>query len=429
VQLFFFVTFFKNDVRIKYCCNVRENLKEFVINFTITAMTDFLFKQAKGILCQSHYRGINLEDLLNREPVSMDSENVSAFIRNRKIMITGAAGSIGKELVRHIISFKPEQVVLIDLAESGIYEMEADLKDIISSETKIETIPANITDPHRMKHIFQKYQPQIVFHAAANKHVPMMEKHPYEAINTNIFGTKLLADLAMEYQIEKFIFISTDKAVNPTNVMGATKRVGEMYLQNLNNKSGSTTQFIIIRFGNVLGTQGSAVPLFIDQINEGGPVTITHPEVMRYFITIQEACQLVLEAGAIGCAGEVFVLDMGEPVLIKDLAEKLIQLAGSKVQIKLSYIGLRPGEKLLEERLRDDEKNKLTHHAKITIAQLTPVCSDMMNEMLLLLKRALEKGEDDELVSILKEIVPEYISNNSEFEKLDLLREGKSFKE
>ena len=395
-------------------------------------MTDFLFKQTtqvKGTLRQSHYGGVNLEDLLDREPINMDSENVSAFIKSRKIMITGAAGSIGKQLVRQIISFKPEQVVLIDLAESGIYQMEADLKDILFSETKIEIIPANITDSHRMKHIFQKYQPQIVFHAAANKHVPMMEKHPYEAIKTNIFGTKLLADLAIEYQIEKFVFISTDKAVNSTNVMGATKRVGEMYLQNLNNKSGSTTQFIMIRFGNVLGTQGSAVPLFIDQINEGGPVTITHPEVMRYFITIQEACQLVLEAGAVGCAGEVFVLDMGEPVLIKDLAEKLIKLVASKVHIKLIYIGLRPGEKLLEERLRDDEKDKSTHHAKITIARLTPVCSDTMNEMLLLLKRALEKGEDDEMVSILKEIVPEYISNNSEFGKLDLLRESKSFKE
>jgi FlaA1/EpsC-like NDP-sugar epimerase len=253
----------------------------------------------------------------------------------------------------------------------------------------------------------------------------MMEKHPYEAIKTNIFGTKVLADLAEEYQIEKFVFVSTDKAVNPTNVMGATKRVGEMYLQNLNNKSGSTTQFIIIRFGNVLGTQGSAVPLFIDQINEGGPVTITHPDVMRYFITIQEACQLVLEAGAVGCAGEVFVLDMGEPVLIKDMVEKLIQLAGAKVDadIKLSYIGLRPGEKLLEERLRDDEKNLLTHHPKITIARLTPVLSDTMNEMLLLLKRSLETGDDNEMVSLLKDIVPEYISKNSEFEKLDLLRD------
>lgn len=391
-------------------------------------MTDFLFNQvsqSKGSLRKSQSNGFNLEDLLNREPVNLDRENISAFISNRKIMITGAAGSIGKQLVRQIILFKPEQLVLIDLAESGIYEMEADLKDILSSETIIKTIPANITDTHRMTHIFKQYQPQIVFHAAANKHVPMMEKHPYEAIKTNIFGTKLLADLAREYQVEKFVFVSTDKAVNPASVMGATKRVGEMYLQNLNNKSEITTQFIMIRFGNVLGTQGSAVPLFIDQIQNGGPVTLTHPDVMRYFITIKEACQLVLEAGAVGCAGEVFVLDMGEPVLIKDLAERLIQLAGSKVNIdiKLSYIGLRPGEKLLEERLKNDEKNISTHHAKITIARLTPVCSDTMNEMLLLLKKALERGEDDEMVSILKDIVPEYISNNSEFEKLDFSRE------
>jgi FlaA1/EpsC-like NDP-sugar epimerase len=374
---------------------------------------------------QKKLRSFNPEDLLNRDPIELDKKSISEFLRNKRIMITGAAGSIGKQLVRQILGFNPAQLVLIDLAESGIYDLKADLEALGASETKVETLPANITDPYRMEHIFKKFEPQIVFHAAANKHVPLMEDHAYESIKINVFGTKIVADLAMKYQVEKFVFVSTDKAVNPSNVMGATKRVGEMYMQNLNNKSDLTTQFIIIRFGNVLGTQGSVVPLFIDQINGGKDISITHPDVMRYFITIQEACQLVLEAGAVGCAGEVFVLDMGEPVLIKDLAERLVTLAGLKlnVDIRLVYIGLRHGEKLLEERLRDDERNVITHHKKISITRLSPVCSDTMNEMLLLLKRSLESGEDDAMVSILKKMVPEYVSSNSKYEKLDRVQQ------
>jgi FlaA1/EpsC-like NDP-sugar epimerase len=374
---------------------------------------------------QKKLRSFNPEDLLNRDPIELDKKSISEFLRNKRIMITGAAGSIGKQLVRQILGFNPAQLVLIDLAESGIYDLKADLEALGASETKVETLPANITDPYRMEHIFKKFEPQIVFHAAANKHVPLMEDHAYESIKINVFGTKIVADLAMKYQVEKFVFVSTDKAVNPSNVMGATKRVGEMYMQNLNNKSDLTTQFIIIRFGNVLGTQGSVVPLFIDQINGGKDISITHPDVMRYFITIQEACQLVLEAGAVGCADEVFVLDMGEPVLIKDLAERLVTLAGLKlnVDIRLVYIGLRHGEKLLEERLRDDERNVITHHKKISIARLSPVCSDTMNEMLLLLKRSLESGEDDAMVSILKKMVPEYVSSNSKYEKLDRVQQ------
>ena len=390
-------------------------------------MTDFLLRNTHP--SENSFQGnrllkFSIADLLDREIIDLDKENISEFIKDRKIMITGAAGSIGKELLQQIISFNPRQLLLIDSHESGIYELDTMLGEIAPCETDVQTIPANITDSHRMMHLIRQYRPQIIFHAAANKHVPMMEKHPYEAIKNNIFGTVLLADLSVQYNVEKFIFISTDKAVNPSGVMGASKRVCEMYLQSLNNKPDVTTKFVTIRFGNVLGTQGSVLPLFLRQINDRSALTLTHPEMTRYFITVQEACLLVLEAGTIGRTGEVFVFDMGEPVVIKSMAEKLIGLAGLETgtDIKLIYIGLRPGEKLLEERLKNDEENSATHHAKITIAYLKPVCSHTINGMLLLLEQAMETGDDDKMVSVLKDIVPEYISNNSRFEKLDLIK-------
>ena len=371
---------------------------------------------------QKQRKHFDLEQLLDRDPVQLDTINIKNFVRNKRIMITGAAGSIGRHLSKQLTLFKPNRLLLIDSSETGIYELDEELKNIYE-DIEIITIPANITDPRRMKHIFQHYQPQIVFHAAANKHVPIMEKNPYEAIKTNILGTKILADLSNEYWVEKFVFISTDKAVNPTGIMGASKRCSEMYLQSLAAETGITTQYVITRFGNVLGSSGSVIPRFVKQIDRGGPVEITHPDVMRYFITMQEACQLVLEAGAIGQSGEVFILEMGDRILLKDLAQKMIRLSGFRVgeDIGIIYIGLRPGEKLLEERLNKHEKINPSQSSSITITNGHSVNSRFMADTIRQLEKALDSGEDNEMVLILKNAIPEYISHNSEFEKLDLL--------
>lgn len=369
----------------------------------------------------------NLEDLLDRELIELDTKNISDFLRNKRILITGAAGSIGRNLIKQILLFKPKRLFLIDLSETGIYELEEELTQFPIHEVEIIVFPANITDPVRMKDLFQRCQPQIVFHAAAYKHVPIMEKHPYEAIKTNVLGTKILANLAVDFWVEKFVFISTDKAVNPSSVMGASKRCCEMYLQSLDHDITINTQFIIARFGNVLGTNGSAILRFREQIKKGGPVTITHPEVMRYFITMKEACQLVLESGAIGKTGEVFIFDMGDKIFLKDLVQKMIRLSGLKINtdIKIVYTGLRAGEKLIEERLLGDEENIPSHDAKITISHPKPVDKILVREAIQRLENALEQGEENELVLILKDAIPEYISRNSEFEKLDILRAAK----
>lgn len=372
-------------------------------------------------------KSFNLEDLLDREPIELDTKNISDFLRNKRILITGAAGSIGRNLIKQILLFKPKRLFLIDLSETGIYELEEELNHFAKHEVEIILAPANITDFYRMKDLFQKCQPQIVFHAAAYKHVPIMEKHPYEAIKTNVLGTKIIANLAMDFWVEKFVFISTDKAVNPSSVMGASKRCCEMYLQSLSNEPNINTQFVIARFGNVLGTNGSAILRFKEQIKRGGPVTITHPEVMRYFITMKEACQLVLESGAVGKTGEIFIFDMGDKVFLKDIVNKMIRLSGLKINadIEILYTGLRAGEKLLEERLLADEENISSHDTKITVSQPKPVDKFAVNNAIQRLENALEQGEENELVLILKEAIPEYISRNSEFEKLDILREAK----
>ena len=372
---------------------------------------------------QKRRRHFDMEELLEREPIQLDTTNIKSFIRNKKIMITGAAGSIGRHLFKQLILFKPKRLLLVDNSETGIYELDEELKNIFC-DIEIITMLASINDSRRMKHIFQEYQPQVVFHAAANKHVPIMEKHPYEAIKTNILGTKILADLSNEYWVEKFVFISTDKAVNPTGIMGASKRCSEMYLQSLVNESNLTTQFVITRFGNVLGTNGSVIPLFIKQIEKGGPVEITHPEVMRYFITMQEACQLVLEAGAIGRSGEIFILEMGDRILLKDLVHKMIRLSGFRVgdDIEIIYIGLRPGEKLLEERLSNNEGKSPSLNENITVTYGDSISNSSINNTIKKLESALETGEENEMVLILKNAIPEYISHNSAFEKLDLLK-------
>ncbi|WP_159468499.1 polysaccharide biosynthesis protein [Dyadobacter sp. 3J3] len=366
------------------------------------------------------------EELLDREPVNLDTKNISEFIKNKRVLITGAAGSIGRNLVKQIILFKPKRLILVDKCESAIYELNEEIKEMRISGIEIISVIGDVSDYRRMKPLFQKNQPQIIFHAAANKHVPLLEKNAYEAIKTNIFGTKVLADLAVEYWVEKFILISTDKAVNPSNVMGVTKRFAEIILQNL-NKTNNTTQFIVTRFGNVLGTKGSVVPVFKKQIAKGGPVEITHAGVMRYFITMNEACQLVLEAGATGHANEIFILDMGELVLLKALAEKMIRLSGLQpdVDIKIIYIGLRAGEKLVEERLRNDETDNPAHHPKLRIAQLAALDGFEVDNVLIKLEKALDSGEDNEMILILKDAIPEYISHNSAFEKLDILRAAK----
>jgi len=377
-------------------------------------------------------KSFDLEDLLDRDPVCFDTSGISNFIKNKKIMITGAAGSIGRNLVKQIILFKPKGLILVDKCESAVYELEEEIKEMKISEIEIISFIGDVSDYKRMKPLFQKKQPQIIFHAAANKHVPLLERNAYEAIKTNIFGTKVLADLAVEYWVEKFVLISTDKAVNPSNVMGVTKRFAEIILQNLNQKN-NTTQFIVTRFGNVLGTQGSIVPVFKKQIGRGGPVEVTDAKVMRYFITMKEACQLVLEAGAAGHANEIFILDMGELVPLKALAEKMIRLSGLQpdVDIKIIYIGLRAGEKLVEERLRNEEKDSPAHHPKLRIARLAAVDAFEVDAVLTQLEKALDSGEDNEMIRILKEAIPEYISHNSEFEKLDLTinRKRKVFNE
>ncbi|MCF2445803.1 polysaccharide biosynthesis protein [Dyadobacter sp. CY345] len=370
-----------------------------------------------------------LEDLLDREAINLDNKNISEFIKNKRILITGAAGSIGRNLVKQIILFKPKRLILIDKSESAIYELDEEIREMRISGIEIVSFIGDVSDDKRMKPLFQKNQPQIIFHAAANKHVPLLERNAYEAIKTNIFGTKVLADLSVEFWVEKFILISTDKAVNPSNVMGVTKRFAEIILQNL-NKTNNSTQFIVTRFGNVLGTKGSVIPAFKKQIDKGGPVEITHADVKRYFITMNEACQLVLEAGATGHANEIFTLDMGELVLLKALAEKMIRLTGLQPNddIEIIYIGLRPGEKLVEERSGIDEEDTPAHHPKLRISRLAVVDGFEVGHVLTQLEKALDTGEDNEMIQILKDTIPEYISHNSEFEKLDILRAVKAEK-
>lgn len=363
---------------------------------------------------------IKIEDLLGREKINLDNPILKKEFNNKTILITGAAGSIGSEITRQIVNLKCKKVILIDQAESELYNLQQYLE-----QKNIENCMAIVTDVRnkaRVREVFKTYQPDIVFHAAAYKHVPLMEVNPYEAVHANILGTKIVSDLALEYGAEKFVMISTDKAVNPTNVMGATKRVAEMYMNCLNSEH--KTKFITTRFGNVLGSNGSVIPLFKNQIENGGPLTVTHKDITRYFMTIPEACQLVLEAGAMGNGGELFVFDMGESMKIYDLAKNIIHLSGLKFpeDIAIKITGLRPGEKLYEELLTDSEKNGSTYNDKIKIAKQSPIDCDVLRRGISDLA-ALKNNDDTALVMLLKEIVPEYISNNSVFESLDLKKE------
>ena len=360
---------------------------------------------------------IPIEDLLGRAPIALNQEKLRASLSKKTILVSGAAGSIGSGLVLELLRHHPKKIILLDQAESPLYDLENQLRQL-ETQTKLEVVIGDVCSLNRMQKIFDVFRPEIIFHAAAYKHVPMMENNPSEAIHTNILGTKHLVDLACQYQVEKFIFISTDKAVNPTNVMGASKRIAEMYAQ-FKNQSGST-QFITTRFGNVLGSNGSVIPLFQKQIENGGPVTVTDERITRFFMTIPEACQLVLEAFTMGEGGEIFVFDMGESIKIIDLAKKMIQLSGLELNkdISIKITGLRPGEKLYEELLADEENTLATHHPKILIAKTRENSSQLGQEIDALIALFDEQNNQD-IVMKMKEIVPEFISQNSTYEKLD----------
>ena len=370
-------------------------------------------------------KNFEIQDLLERKPIVLNSNYISEQIKNKTIFITGAAGSIGSEIVRQVIEFEPAKLILIDTAETPLHNLILELgrNDLIA---KISPIIADIRDKNLMEKLFHKYKPNKVYHAAAYKHVPLMEENPYQAVITNVLGTKNIADLSLKYKVDKFVMISTDKAVNPSNIMGASKRIAEIYVQSIyyNSKLKNiiSTKFITTRFGNVLGSNGSVVPLFTKQIQEGGPITITHPEIIRYFMTIPEACQLVLEAGAMGNGGEIYIFDMGKPVKILDLAKKMIKLAGFTpyTEIDIKIVGLRPGEKLYEELLNDTSKTLTTHHEKILIATDEHKFSiEQVNELISNLEAYATEINDEELVKTMKIIVPEFKSLNSTYAILD----------
>jgi len=371
-----------------------------------------------GELSFRQIKKIQIEELLGRETIQLDKENLQQQLADKIILVTGAAGSIGSEIVRQIARFNPKKIILLDQAESPLYEMEMELFDKYKKQS-YEIVMGDIRNKERMENVFNTFHPQIVFHAAAYKHVPMMENNPSESIFTNISGTKNLADLSDQYKVEKFVMVSTDKAVNPTNVMGASKRIAEIYTQSLGKKSD--TKFITTRFGNVLGSNGSVIPRFRQQIENGGPITITHPDITRFFMTIPEACQLVLEAGTMGKGGEIFIFDMGESIKIVDLAKKMIKLSGLTLDkdISITYTGLRPGEKLYEELLADHENTIPTHHNQIMIAKVKEYDFESIAASIGQLIELFSKQNNQSIVKKMKELVPEFKSNNSIYEQLD----------
>lgn len=389
--------------------------------YTIPSISDW--EDQKEI--SQKVKNIQIEDLLEREPIVLDNESISKQLKGKTILITGAAGSIGSEIVRQVLNFEPKKVIILDQAETPLHHIGLEV-DVIKGKTQIHNIIADIRDKAAIERVFKLYKPEMVYHAAAYKHVPLMECNPSQAILTNVNGTKNLADLSCEYGVKKFVMISTDKAVNPSNVMGASKRIAEKYVQSLylkcqENNSLYATKFITTRFGNVLGSNGSVVPLFTKQIAEGGPITITHPDIIRYFMTIPEACQLVLEASSMGNGGEIYIFDMGKPVKIIDLARKMIKLAGyiPDRDIKIKIVGLRPGEKLYEELLNDTSKTLPTYHDKIMIAQ---EIQDEFSDLHLNIEELIGIAsffDNDDIVAKMKKIVPEFISMNSTFQVLD----------
>jgi FlaA1/EpsC-like NDP-sugar epimerase len=370
-------------------------------------------------------KSIQIEDLLERPQIDISTENIAAQLKSTVILVTGAAGSIGSEIVRQVVKFGPKLIILLDQAESPMHVLQLELEEKYPKQNFTAFI-GDVRNKERMEFMIEMFRPDYIYHAAAYKHVPMMEDNPVESIQVNVKGTKIMADLALKYEVKRFVMISTDKAVNPTNVMGASKRIAEIYVQSLFNKitqsSGNKTKFITTRFGNVLGSNGSVIPHFKGQIEKGGPVTVTHPDIIRYFMTIPEACMLVLEAGAMGEGGEIFIFDMGSPVKIVDLAKKMIRLAGyvPEVDIKIEFTGLRPGEKLFEELLNQKEVTQPTYHSKIMIATVQQYDYEIVSDQIEELINYSAMCKNYLTVSQMKKIVPEFLSKNSQYERLDV---------
>ena len=380
------------------------------------------WKKNQGPQGKVGLREVKIEDLLPREEIQVDMDSVGALLRGKRVLITGAAGSIGSEMVRQIAIYKPAEMMLIDQAETPLHDVRLMMKNNYS-DIKAETVVTSICKEDRMEEIFSHFKPDYVFHAAAYKHVPMMEDNPSESVQNNVWGTKVIADLSVKYGVKKFVMISTDKAVKPTNVMGCSKRICEIYVQSLDKaikdgKIEGVTQFVTTRFGNVLGSNGSVIPLFREQLAKGGPLTVTHPKIIRFFMLIPEACKLVLEAGTHGKGGEIFVFDMGEPVRIADLAKRMIQLSGTK-NIEIKYTGLREGEKLYEEVLNENEHTLPSFHKKIRIAMVRSYEYDEALREIEELRDISVKYDDMETVRKMKQIVPEYVSKHSRYEVLD----------
>jgi FlaA1/EpsC-like NDP-sugar epimerase len=400
----------------------RSQLIETCLDQNITILTvPPLDKWINGQFSKRQLQTIRIEQLLERDPIKLNQEQLDKQITGKRVLVTGGAGSIGSEIVRQLLNFNPATIIVCDQAETPLHELELELK-ATNKNTKLVFFLGDVRNKARMMELFETFRPQIIYHAAAYKHVPMMELSPAEALLTNVGGTRLIADLSLQFKAQRFVMVSTDKAVNPTNVMGASKRLAEIYVQSLSRREGIETRFITTRFGNVLGSNGSVVLRFKDQIAKGGPVTVTHPNIIRYFMTIPEASQLVLEAGAMGEGGEIFVFDMGKPVPIVDLARKMIRLSGlvPNIDIEIKYTGLRPGEKLYEELLSDAENTVPTHHDKILIAKIREEkIEGLETHFEELFTYAGQAGQSMAMVSKMKELVPEFVSNNSVFEQLD----------
>ena len=386
-------------------------------------------KWINGELSFNQIKNVKIEDIIERDTIELNREKVALQIRGKSVLVTGAAGSIGSEIVKQLIAHNPHKLILFDKSEEGLYLLDNYLNENhnLAYNTFIEIVVGDISDESRVSNLFKKHKPSIIYHAAAYKHVPLMEDNPSEAIKTNVGGTRLLANMAVNYQADRFVMVSTDKAVNPTNVMGASKRIAEIYVQSLNNlikeDGTSKTKFITTRFGNVLGSSGSVIPKFRKQIEAGGPVTVTHPDITRYFMTIPEACQLVLEAGNMGNGGEIFIFDMGRSTKIVDLAKKMIQLSGLTLgqDIQIIFTGLRPGEKIEEELLADHENTLPTHHPKIMIGKVRMSDFNTVSKQIEKLVLTAKKQNAFEIVLQMKEIVPEYVSKNSIYESLDVI--------